>query len=59
MVALVEFGVAEPSSPPLLPGGYLVHTSYLPCLKYLGIENFTEAKCHSERSEESQSPVKV
>ena len=27
--------------------------------KCLGIENFTEAKCHSERSEESQSPAKV
>ena len=27
--------------------------------KYLCIENFNEAKCHSELSEESQSPVKV
>ena len=27
--------------------------------KYLGIENFTEARRHSELSEESQSPAKV
>ena len=27
--------------------------------KYLCIENFNETKCHSELSEESQSPAKV
>ena len=45
----------------LLPGNVMVTQNKIfnHDIKCLGIENFTEAKCHSESSEESQSPAKV